>query len=265
VNVNSSPADFRDPAVRATELMRAAADPLDLAKDPRPLFSCCERVIAPDLALHRRLRRRAIATIVVALIGAAVVAYLLGAWVHVGVFRRITVPKWHVALGVAVAFFSLYYVGMFPVLEPVWIWNHFRARAAAANWLAGASIIIVRVEDASTYERFKLVVEEHGILYPCGDDCVRIEGVTHRYLIRARDVVQLKHVKRGIADVVFLSYRIGPEVLGLAITGVGPVSSRGSPRSDRTKLGGELQRWLGSSAPEKRGFDPVIPSEPPPE
>lgn len=83
---------------------------------------------------------------------------------------------------------------------------------------ATLSPIHVNIENARTYQKLKLLPEDLGILllHPA-THCVQIEALSYRYLIYAADVTRLERFKTREQEAVFLSYRIGSEILELAI------------------------------------------------
>jgi len=74
----------------------------------------------------------------------------------------------------------------------------------------------VALEDARTYDRFKVLAEDIGVLlcYP-ESNCIAVEGVSYRYVIYAKDLLDMKLHPNGRA--VLLAYQIGRETLNVAI------------------------------------------------
>ena len=70
----------------------------------------------------------------------------------------------------------------------------------------------VALEDARTYDRFKVLAEDIGVLlcYP-ELSCIAVEGVSYRYVIYAKDMLDMKLHPNGRA--VLLAYQIGRETL----------------------------------------------------
>jgi hypothetical protein len=89
-----------------------------------------------------------------------------------------------------------------------------------AVWAIGSPIKPkgVSVEDASTFEKFKLVPEDAAWI---GFDVARrmllIEGIRFRYVIRASDLVNLEQLAAPTATATAITYRVGPAVLRIAL------------------------------------------------
>ncbi len=73
----------------------------------------------------------------------------------------------------------------------------------------------VSIENAATYGRFKFLAEDIGLVlvYP---DRVEIEGVSFRYMILRKDVVELYPHRNN--RTVIVTYKIADETLSIAIT-----------------------------------------------
>jgi hypothetical protein len=77
---------------------------------------------------------------------------------------------------------------------------------------------IVRLENARTYNRPKIIADDFaGLLFHRESQCVQMEGLMHRYLIYAGDVVALHIVRAGFNEAVTVSYRAGGVQLDLTL------------------------------------------------
>ncbi len=83
---------------------------------------------------------------------------------------------------------------------------------------AGFAPLCVEVEDASTFDKLKLVSEDVGYLgLDDRNQRVIIEGVRCRYSIHAADVVEVKQIEGGSASATKLSYDIGDVTHSIAV------------------------------------------------
>jgi hypothetical protein len=77
---------------------------------------------------------------------------------------------------------------------------------------------VLRLEDAKTFHVTKFLPEDWCIgAFDGARRRLLIEGVSHRYLIRSQDVVDLRPAPRGASTAVIVRYRIGPEELGIVL------------------------------------------------
>jgi hypothetical protein len=78
--------------------------------------------------------------------------------------------------------------------------------------------LVIRLEDAATFHLPKFTPEDWCV---CALDPVRrrllIEGVSHRYVVRAQDVVGVWPVPRGSSTSIFIQWRVGAEELLVAL------------------------------------------------
>jgi hypothetical protein len=76
--------------------------------------------------------------------------------------------------------------------------------------LDGLKPPVVEVEDTATYSKMKAVSEDVGLLlmYP-ESRCVVIEGLTHRYVIYANDVLQVRPVQGATTTGLGIQYLVG--------------------------------------------------------
>ncbi len=89
-----------------------------------------------------------------------------------------------------------------------------------AVWALGSPLkpLGVSVEDASTFQKFKLVPEDAAWI---GFDLARrmllIEGIRYRYVVHAKDLVNIELLAAPTATAVAITYRVGPAVLRIAL------------------------------------------------
>jgi hypothetical protein len=107
---------------------------------------------------------------------------------------------------------------LIPTLQRRRVMSIVGQRAWGARLPGAGGVIPVSVEDQSTMEGVKVVADDIGILMPEPDARrVRIEGVSHRYLIRAPDLVSLDLEASRYHERVLVTYHIGDVVLSLAV------------------------------------------------
>ena len=78
--------------------------------------------------------------------------------------------------------------------------------------------VVITIEDGLTFEKAKAVPEDIGavILHPASR-CVQIEGVTHRYMIYADDVLEAECRKTPTNRALVIEYAIGSSSLRIAL------------------------------------------------
>ena len=87
-----------------------------------------------------------------------------------------------------------------------------------AGFSTGFEPICVEVEDASSFDKLKLVSEDVGFLgLDSRNQRVIIEGVRCRYSIHASDVKQVEQIAGGLSSATQLTYQIGEVSLSIAI------------------------------------------------
>jgi len=94
-----------------------------------------------------------------------------------------------------------------------------RVVAARGIDVAAGNVRGVSIENALTFSKMKVVPEDLALLWIDPQlHCVRLEGLSHRYIIYATDVVSLS-VRRGPAQsTTSVTYRIGPTELSLTLS-----------------------------------------------
>ena len=215
----SAKKDFRDAAVAASERVLAElarAQPA-VMRDPFAAgMSLCLRVPGEGDDVRRQVKRRVVLCLILGGLGV-----LLGAGFaklsESGRSRGVLGMSEHAVLAVAGLCSGTGFVLMIHGVR----YGRRRARRAIAARLdiqSGTQAIDVEVEDASTYTVMKAVTEDLGVLlmYPA-QQCVVIEGVTHRYLIYAADVTQLREVPGPYTTAVGIAYLAAGEPLDVTL------------------------------------------------
>jgi hypothetical protein len=218
-------ADFREPAVKASEALLDQLQATSPAHPPEALdagISVCMPAPGDDARVRVTLKRFALVTSL----------FMFGGIVAGGVvagFASDAQPSTRIvrlayAAGIA-GIGVLAWIG-FAVGEPLILKRYLMPRIGGPEAWRALSPFFVRIEEAATYNRFKMMAEDLGILIPIAERrCVQIEGLSHRYLIQATDVIELRRITGTKSDVVVLSYRIGPEILSLAVIAMTAIAS----------------------------------------
>lgn len=96
-------------------------------------------------------------------------------------------------------------------------------RRVAADRLAvertgSSKPVILSLEDGQTFQKLKAAPEDIGavLLHPASR-CVQIEGVTHRYMIYADDVLGMEFARTPNSRAFVIQYAIGPRSLRIAL------------------------------------------------
>ncbi len=106
----------------------------------------------------------------------------------------------------------------------------------------------VSVENAATYDSFKILADDTGLLYvDFNSRYVTIDGLCHTFGIRSEDVERLELHANGRS--VFLSYLIDQVKLDLVIVAWSLRSDTG--RQTLGDLGGLFRRLLGALCPDR--------------
>jgi hypothetical protein len=95
--------------------------------------------------------------------------------------------------------------------------RHFARRGGSIVEIAGGRHELIRIEDPATFHISKLTPEDWGIAVLDGARArLLIEGVSHRYVILAQDVIELTALKATTAS-ARVTYRVGEVTLGVVI------------------------------------------------
>ena len=210
--------DFRDAPVAASELAvadAARANP-SLASDPlRAGMSLCLRAPGDGQSVRRRLKWDVLARAVLGL-GGLVGGAVLGVMHenHRDVFGfKVSGGVW---LAVAVCC-SL--GGIFMLISAAGAARRKVRRHVAQRIRLDGRPPIVELEETRTFSKMKAVTEDLGVvlMYP-EQRCVVIEGVTHRYLIYAEDVVEVRPVPGPTTAGLGIHYLAAGEPLDITLT-----------------------------------------------
>ena len=212
------PPDFRDAAVAASE---AALDELarrdpSLRQDPlRAGVSLCLRAPGGGEAVRRRLKWDVVLRLVLGFAGLLGGALLAGYAERSSKVAPSAVPRgpW-LAVGVGCSV-----VGMVSLLGAVGatrrrVRRHVRGRLT----LHQAGDAVVEVEPTETFSKMKAVSEDLGLLLLYPDRrCLVVEGLTHRYLVHARDVVAVREVPGSTTVGAGILYSAGGQPLDITL------------------------------------------------
>ena len=95
--------------------------------------------------------------------------------------------------------------------------RHFARRGGSIVENAGGRRELIRIEDPATFHISKLTPEDWGIAVLDGARArLLIEGVSHRYVILAQDVIEVAALKATTAS-ARVTYRIGEVTLGVVV------------------------------------------------
>lgn len=230
-------ADFRDEAVAASEAILmgwrklegppANADPVESG------YSYCVGTDADGSSILRRLKRKTITALVLGF-GLMILAMIpLGADSRA---KKQATPRHQAALlglaaGAVLGGLAAFFYGA--TVHRRLVLRVARDRITVEREGASRPVVIT-VEDGRTFEKAKAVPEDIGavILHPASR-CVQIEGVTHRYMIHADDVLEAECRKMPTSRALVIEYAIGASSLRIAI-----FDYRLSSESKRQLVGG---------------------------
>jgi len=219
--MSESKRDFRDEAVTASEASlaqcgwhRQAPAEGDLVESG---LSYCVKAEGDGQGALRRLRRRMLVAFLLGfvLLGMAIVA--------IGVNSRAEKTGAPHSEAVMLVLAGSGVVGFLTLLFYAVTAHRRVARRLVLNRIlverGGASEpVFVCIEDGQTFQKPKLLPEDIGavILHPASR-CVQIEGVTHRYMIYAEDVLKMDCVKAPAYQALTIEYTIDPTNLQIAL------------------------------------------------
>jgi hypothetical protein len=196
--------DFRSEAVEASRVLLA---PVAGDVDAVAVSTCTHVEDEVNLRACLRARRQMMVTSIagIVVVTAGVIAGALG-----------RIHNQQTLLLVAI-FVSLFGLGL--MLWQIWSRNAAVRRMAIARGVeVEPSVRCVTIENAMTYSSMKFVPEDVALVWiDPGRHCVRLEGMSHRYIIYAADVVNLA-VRRGPAQTsTSVTYRMGSAQLALTL------------------------------------------------
>ena len=207
--------DFRSRAINAT-----AARLGDLTGDPLQYgISVCVPAAGEGEAALKHIRRVLIVLNLIGWAGAAI-AVLVFLGLLVGTFILVVDVIWMNVIPILFATLIIAVAALIAMLSGI-VWSR-RAvrRVVEARHPNLASARYINIEDGSTFGRMKFVAEDMGLMWADSEfRCLRIEGVTHRYLICARDVIELVTRKAPGMVVVMIRCRISDDAeIALALS-----------------------------------------------
>lgn len=216
-------ADFRDGAVAESALQFKEQRQSSFADDT-PMSQCTRSDVDPGI-LRMALKSVALLCAAFALCSAVSGVPLLAVAVT-NVHRDLFLAAVFLMVGAAMSFLAP------SLIERVLVRHHLRGRLANHWSDANVAKTFVSVENAETYNKFKLLAEDVGVLL-CRTESgfVTLEGIGFRYFVLTGDVVELSLHPNGRA--VLLTYKIGATILRLAIVPRGIVMER-----KRQQMGG---------------------------
>src|ERR1041385_8392032 len=138
-----------------------------------------------------------------------------------------------------------------------WLWPARRLRNRRDGFAleSAGQILPVRIEDAGTTQKVKVVSEDQGICILDGERRrLLIECCAYRYLIRAGDVVELRAISARALSGVVVGYRVGSVVLSLALcsAGHGAMASLVQSYAPQFQAGGMLRQIRATLRSEER-------------
>lgn len=162
-------------------------------------------------AFRLRQRKRTLYTVVSMIVGIAI-GGVMGALLK---YHVIEVANEWTLLSVALVFslsgFAIGFYGLITLKRA--------ARHEIGKRIGDPSgLLQVNLEDANTFQKLKAMPEDICLLvFHDLREILQIEGVTHRYLVRADDVIGLSSQGTTSSQAVIIHYRIGGTVLPIAL------------------------------------------------
>jgi hypothetical protein len=214
--------DFRDAAVAASDGILSqwrqdsgasgdAADPVESG------FSYCVKADADGRSVMRQLKRKTLAALILAF---GLIIFAIFPSRADSLAKKRGTPYNETALVTLGACGVL--GGMTALFYGVTVHSRLVRRVARDRISVereGASRpTIITIEDGQTFEKPKAVPEDIGavILHPASR-CIQIEGVTHRYMIHADDVLEADCRKTPTSRALVIEYAIGATSLRVAL------------------------------------------------
>ena len=225
--IDSDPADFRSQAVAASEALQRTL-PRGVSLEKSQISYCLVR--QPCLTrLRAPIKVTAVACGVLGLSGVT-------AGGIIGLLKRDMLADNASLFAITICcFFGGILLMLLPTYVERWIVRHHLSQPDD-DYDSGAESkgIHISLEYALTYSSIKLLAEDVGLIYFHPEDhYVKIDGLSYEYVVQSKDVVDLSLHSDGKS--VLLSYRVGEELLELAIAprGVLPELKRQTVGSSR--------------------------------
>jgi hypothetical protein len=245
--------DFREEAVAAC---RAA-----IAGHERDLASAGASLCVPAPGNPVRIRR--VLAMVELLVGFTALAGLLAGFIVIPLLGAAGLLRWHQVNGVpvfvwaavATALIGLVTMRMAVSIRNVVFLRWLRSQTAIRRFMPpGPPVGVVSIEDPATASRLKVVMEDLAAIFPDPErQLVLLEGFSHRYAIRAEDLLEYYSRVFFIVPGVVIAFRVGgsDQVLRLKLAQVIPTGKRDKSGRPWSPLPDTLQNTFGVAMSER--------------